>query len=76
MNNITGSEELSPVPSGTNSVTSSDRKKGVHLKCEKMRREAIKTGYKELKDLLPPEETPLGFKVTNASILFKGMHII
>lgn len=56
----------SPVDSST------DRKKQVHLRCEQMRREAIKTGYTELKDLLPAEFSPLGFKTTNASILYRA----
>jgi len=56
----------SPVDSST------DRKKQVHLRCEQMRREAIKSGYAELKDLLPSEFSPLGFKTTNASILYRA----
>ncbi|CDW56094.1 HLH domain containing protein [Trichuris trichiura] len=65
-----------PVIGNVGTVDSStDRKKQVHLKCEKMRREAIKVGYNELKDMLPPEAAPVGYKLTNASILYRGMHI-
>uniref|UniRef100_A0A915KY54 ADP-ribosylation factor 1-like 2 n=1 Tax=Romanomermis culicivorax TaxID=13658 RepID=A0A915KY54_ROMCU len=53
--------------------SSTDRKKRVHLKCEKLRREAIKNGYKDLKNLLPNEVAPLGFKMTNASILYRAV---
>uniref|UniRef100_A0A914MCF5 BHLH domain-containing protein n=1 Tax=Meloidogyne incognita TaxID=6306 RepID=A0A914MCF5_MELIC len=34
-------------------MNSSERKKQTHLRCERQRREAINSGYSELKDLLP-----------------------
>ncbi|KRX41965.1 Max-like protein X [Trichinella murrelli] len=52
--------------------SSTDRKKQVHLYCEKMRREAIKVGYAELKHLLPSKVTSLGYKLTNANILYRA----
>ncbi|KRZ79635.1 Max-like protein X, partial [Trichinella papuae] len=55
--------------------SSTDRKKQVHLYCEKMRREAIKVGYAELKHLLPSKVTSLGYKLTNANILYRGIYI-
>uniref|UniRef100_A0A5S6QLS1 BHLH domain-containing protein n=1 Tax=Trichuris muris TaxID=70415 RepID=A0A5S6QLS1_TRIMR len=66
-----------PVIGNVGAVDSStDRKKQVHLKCEKMRREAIKVGYNELKDMLPPEAAPVGYKLTNASILYRAAEFL
>jgi len=56
--------------------SSTDRKKRVHLKCEQQRREAIKTGYAELKEMLPSDFAPLGYKMTNAAILFRTVDYI
>ncbi|CAI5445315.1 unnamed protein product [Caenorhabditis angaria] len=49
-----------------------DRKKATHLRCERQRREAINSGYSELKDLIPQTTTSLGCKTTNAAILFRA----
>ncbi|KFD65886.1 hypothetical protein M514_21985 [Trichuris suis] len=66
-----------PVIGSVGAVDSStDRKKQVHLKCEKMRREAIKVGYNELKDMLPPDAAPVGYKLTNASILYRAAEFL
>ncbi|CCD70935.1 Max-like protein homolog 2 [Caenorhabditis elegans] len=51
---------------------SSDRKKATHLRCERQRREAINSGYSDLKDLIPQTTTSLGCKTTNAAILFRA----
>lgn len=51
---------------------STDRKKATHLRCERQRREAINSGYSELKDLIPQTTTSLGCKTTNAAILFRA----
>ncbi|EFP08423.1 hypothetical protein GCK72_011803 [Caenorhabditis remanei] len=51
---------------------STDRKKATHLRCERQRREAINSGYNELKDLIPQTTTSLGCKTTNAAILFRA----
>lgn len=50
----------------------SERKKQTHLRCERQRREAINSGYNELKDLLPPSSSFAGCKTTNAAILFRA----
>jgi len=69
--NSNGSRDM--IASASSPVDSStDRKKQVHLRCEQMRREAIKSGYAILQDLLPPELSPLGFKTTNASVLYRA----
>lgn len=51
---------------------STDKKKATHLRCERQRREAINSGYSELKDLIPQTTTSLGCKTTNAAILFRA----
>uniref|UniRef100_A0AC34QFY4 BHLH domain-containing protein n=1 Tax=Panagrolaimus sp. JU765 TaxID=591449 RepID=A0AC34QFY4_9BILA len=53
-------------------MNQSDRKKQTHLRCERQRREAINSGYNELKDLLPPNSSFVGCKTTNAAILFRA----
>jgi len=53
-------------------MDSSERKKQTHLRCERQRREAINTGYSDLKDLLPASTSFAGCKTTNASILFRA----
>jgi len=50
----------------------SERKKQTHLRCERQRREAINSGYSELKDLLPASASFVGCKTTNAAILFRA----
>ncbi|CAD6197568.1 unnamed protein product [Caenorhabditis auriculariae] len=66
--------EMSPSASETCSASSysNDRKKQTHLRCERQRREAINSGYNELKDLIPQTTTSLGCKTTNAAILFRA----
>ncbi|CAK5061642.1 unnamed protein product [Meloidogyne enterolobii] len=53
-------------------MNSSERKKQTHLRCERQRREAINSGYSELKDLLPASASFTGCKTTNAAILFRA----
>ncbi|CAD5220161.1 unnamed protein product [Bursaphelenchus xylophilus] len=53
-------------------MDSSERKKATHLRCERQRREAINTGYSDLKELLPQSTSFAGCKTTNASILFRA----
>ncbi|KAI3409932.1 hypothetical protein GPALN_006302 [Globodera pallida] len=53
-------------------MNQNDRKKQTHLRCERQRREAINSGYTELKDLLPPSASFIGCKTTNAAILFRA----
>jgi len=55
---------------------STDKKKQTHLRCERQRREAINSGYAELKQLLPSHMAPLGCKTTNASILYRACDYI
>lgn len=55
---------------------STDRKKATHLRCERQRREAINSGYADLKQLLPSHLSPLGCKTTNASILYRACDYI
>uniref|UniRef100_A0A8R1HWY7 BHLH domain-containing protein n=1 Tax=Caenorhabditis japonica TaxID=281687 RepID=A0A8R1HWY7_CAEJA len=55
-----------------NGVYPNDRKKATHLRCERQRREAINSGYNDLKDLIPQTTTSLGCKTTNAAILFRA----
>ncbi|KAI6176430.1 Max-like protein X [Aphelenchoides bicaudatus] len=57
-------------------MDSSERKKQTHLRCERQRREAINTGYSDLKELLPASTSFNGCKVTNASILFRAADYI
>ncbi|CAI2349815.1 unnamed protein product [Caenorhabditis sp. 36 PRJEB53466] len=70
-------EGSSGSPSAPNTPANSglfinDRKKATHLRCERQRREAINSGYNELKDLIPQTTTSLGCKTTNAAILFRA----
>ncbi|CAB3403638.1 unnamed protein product [Caenorhabditis bovis] len=60
----------------TNPLYTMDRKKATHLRCERQRREAINSGYNELKDLIPQTTTSLGCKTTNAAILFRACDFI
>uniref|UniRef100_A0A7E4VP48 BHLH domain-containing protein n=1 Tax=Panagrellus redivivus TaxID=6233 RepID=A0A7E4VP48_PANRE len=53
-------------------MSNPDRKKATHLRCERQRREAINTGYNDLKDLLPASANVVGCKTTNAAILFRA----
>uniref|UniRef100_A0A914P3V2 BHLH domain-containing protein n=1 Tax=Panagrolaimus davidi TaxID=227884 RepID=A0A914P3V2_9BILA len=53
-------------------MNQSDRKKATHLRCERQRREAINSGYNDLKDLLPANSSFVGCKTTNAAILFRA----
>ncbi|CAD5213475.1 unnamed protein product [Bursaphelenchus okinawaensis] len=53
-------------------MDSSERKKQTHLRCERQRREAINSGYSDLKELLPASTSFAGCKTTNASILFRA----
>ncbi|KAL3115914.1 hypothetical protein niasHT_007214 [Heterodera trifolii] len=53
-------------------MNQNDRKKQTHLRCERQRREAINSGYNELKDLLPASASFIGCKTTNAAILFRA----
>ncbi|KAF7623542.1 BHLH domain-containing protein [Meloidogyne graminicola] len=57
-------------------MNSSERKKQTHLRCERQRREAINSGYSELKDLLPASASFTGCKTTNAAILFRVLQRI
>ncbi|PAV56074.1 hypothetical protein WR25_01106 [Diploscapter pachys] len=73
--------DLSPSGSGSESSLSNvgvynDRKKQTHLRCERQRREAINSGYNELKELIPQTTSSLGCKTTNAAVLFRACEYI
>ncbi|PIC41172.1 hypothetical protein B9Z55_008683 [Caenorhabditis nigoni] len=67
-----GSSSSPSAPNTPANPFSTDRKKATHLRCERQRREAINSGYNELKDLIPQTTTSLGCKTTNAAILFRA----
>ncbi|KJH47992.1 Helix-loop-helix DNA-binding domain protein [Dictyocaulus viviparus] len=56
----------------TDSLIYSDKKKETHLRCERQRREAINSGYSDLKELIPQTASAMGCKITNAAILFRA----
>ncbi|WKY01761.1 hypothetical protein Q1695_015624 [Nippostrongylus brasiliensis] len=59
-------------PTGSDSSVYSDKKKQTHLRCERQRREAINSGYSDLKELIPQSASTMGCKTTNAAILFRA----
>lgn len=59
-------------PTGSDSSVYSDKKKQTHLRCERQRREAINSGYSDLKELIPQTASAMGCKTTNAAILFRA----
>ncbi|KAE9417229.1 hypothetical protein Angca_004425, partial [Angiostrongylus cantonensis] len=59
-------------PTGSDTLLYSDKKKETHLRCERQRREAINSGYSDLKELIPPTASAMGCKITNAAILFRA----
>nr|CDJ83788.1 Basic helix-loop-helix dimerisation region bHLH domain containing protein [Haemonchus contortus]CDJ85763.1 Basic helix-loop-helix dimerisation region bHLH domain containing protein [Haemonchus contortus] len=59
-------------PTGSDSSVYSDKKKQTHLRCERQRREAINSGYSDLKELVPQTASAMGCKTTNAAILFRA----
>ncbi|PIC41173.1 hypothetical protein B9Z55_008683 [Caenorhabditis nigoni] len=71
-----GSSSSPSAPNTPANPFSTDRKKATHLRCERQRREAINSGYNELKDLIPQTTTSLGCKTTNAAILFSRFESI
>ncbi|KAJ1364065.1 hypothetical protein KIN20_024064 [Parelaphostrongylus tenuis] len=67
--------EMSPTGSDT-MVYPADKKKETHLRCERQRREAINSGYSDLKELIPQTASAMGCKITNAAILFRACDYI